>query len=111
MSYVTITDLPELSWETVSDKEYIIVSNGLQSYKMPIKYLVNKDIDINERLEEMENRVFQQSNEPLVGVNSGDVWLNTYTSEVKIYKQTDIGTYSWESLLFKQDDVLDGGEF
>ena len=65
----------------------------------------------NARITEMEHRVFQQGIEPTMGVNEGDIWLDSTDNVIKIYREypADSGSYRWTPLLYTNNDILDAG--
>lgn len=69
--------------------------------------------DINNKLYELEHRFFQQDDEPSDGVNLGDVWVDTKTNTMRIYRESPIGSniFAWDPLFFKNNDTIDGGYY
>lgn len=68
---------------------------------------------MSNRITELEQRSFQQSTAPTIeqGLSEGDVWADTSTDTLKVYKEYPVGSgnYIWEILLYKNNDVVDGG--
>ena len=61
----------------------------------------------------LKSLIFQQATAPTIpqGASDGDIWLDTTSNTLKVYREYPIGTgvYSWEPLLYVNNDVVDGG--
>ena len=67
--------------------------------------------EIESRLTEIEQSFFQQATTPTIGVSEGDIWYDKTTDELKVYREYPVGStnYRWETILYKQNETLDGG--
>lgn len=67
--------------------------------------------ELESRLTEMEQRLFQQAVTPTTGVSAGDVWYDSTNALFKVYREYPIGSgsYRWEPLVYKHNDSIDGG--
>lgn len=72
-------------------------------------------IEVDNRVNSLEEIVFQQATAPTIeqGASDGDIWMDTTTNTLNVYREYPIGTgvYRWEPLLYKWDDVVDGGSW
>lgn len=61
----------------------------------------------------IEQTMFKGPTAPTEGVDEDDIWLDTVTDTLKIYREfpSNSGEFSWEPLIFKNNDILDGGEY
>lgn len=121
-TYSVVATVTNLAGETDSDSED--VSTG--EFKMGVqkthavnvetttnlRFVSDVEVDtIRGRITELEQRTFQQTTTPTVGVNDGDIWLDTNTDTLKVYREYPLGSgnFRWEPLLYKWDDTVDGG--
>lgn len=69
--------------------------------------------EVDSRMTNMEEIVFQQAVAPTIaeGASDGDIWMDTTSNTLNVYREypTGTGVYRWEPLLYKWDDVVDGG--
>lgn len=110
------------TWNEISDTED--VSTG--EFKLGIQEIHSVNVvttsqrrfvsdeemeNINSRITELEQRTFQQDTPPDTGVNDSDIWLDTSTNTLKVYREHPLGSgnYRWEPLIYKWYDNVDGG--
>ena len=67
--------------------------------------------ELETRLTEMEQRLFQQATTPTTGVTAGDVWYDSTNDLFKVYREypSGSGSYRWEPLIYRNEDTIDGG--
>lgn len=70
---------------------------------------------VEDAVTDLQEIVFQQATAPTIaqGASDGDIWMDTTTNTLKVYREYPLGTgvYRWEPLLYKWDDVVDGGSW
>lgn len=76
--------------------------------------IVNLGLDVmDDRITTLEEMTFQQGTAPTIeqGASEGDVWMDTSTDTLKVYREYPVGSgnYIWEILLYKNNDIVDGG--
>ena len=95
------------------DAEQITYSNTISGLSATT---VQGAIDeIEGRVQTIEEAIFQQATAPTAGqgASDGDIWMDTTTNTLNVYREwpTGSGVYRWEPLLYKLDDVVDGGSW
>ena len=72
-------------------------------------------VEVDTRVNDLEEIVFQQADAPTEaeGASDGDIWMDTTTNTLNVYREYPIntGVYRWEPLIYKWDDVVDGGSW
>lgn len=72
-------------------------------------------IEVESRITDMEEVVFQQANAPTTeeGASDGDIWMDTIANTLNVYREYPVntGVYRWEPLIYKLDDTVDGGSW
>lgn len=104
-------------------KSIRVVSNGsssdtqVRNITAGVPSITNQTIEslgldeINEKITELQQRTFQQSDTPTTGVSEGDTWYDMSTDTLKVYREYPVGSgsYNWEIVLYSDNDIVDGG--
>ena len=130
---VTVTETP--TYVTVNETNTVVTLNQSDN---PITVLTSTDLitalgdavdvgyaayntlpggSVQEALEDLADQFFRQSATPS-GVNlaQGDLWYNTATDELKVYREVSSSVYEWHTIAAAQGsnptmNTLDGGSF
>jgi|SRR5210317_128514 hypothetical protein len=66
-------------------------------------------------VEGINTSFFQQTTEPTEGIDLGDLWFNTGTSDLYVYREISSNTFEWVAILINNisddSDILDAGAF
>lgn len=99
----------------IKEESTVVLSSEL-SFSQLAKYvsfeqhngLVSKNVQ--DAISEISDNLFQQGEEPTVGVNEGDLWYDTINDTLMVYSTID-GSSSWAEVVMQNQGTVDGGEF